>query len=76
MDIARVNRWVAQENARIPLHAQGKVRIEADFDDHSGTILESRPPWDPGRDGPRVDARARCSAQVHEVATGVDAVLV
>jgi hypothetical protein len=52
MDIARVNRWVAQENARIPPHAQGKVRIEADFDDHSATILESRPPWDPGGMGP------------------------
>jgi hypothetical protein len=43
-DIARVNRWVEPENARITRHAQGDVRIEADVDDRSVPILECRPP--------------------------------
>ncbi len=50
-DVARVNRWVERENARIPPHVRDEVRIEADFDDRSVTILECRPPWDPDRMG-------------------------
>jgi Protein of unknown function (DUF3024) len=51
-DIARINRWAEQENARIPPHAREEVRIEFDVDDRSVTILECRTPWDPERMGP------------------------
>lgn len=50
-DLARISRWVEQENERIPPHARDQVRIEADLDDRSVTILECRPPWDPERMG-------------------------
>lgn len=46
-DLARINRWVQTQNNRIPPHAREEVRIEADFNDRSVTILECRPPWDP-----------------------------
>jgi hypothetical protein len=48
-DIARINRWLRQKNARIPPHARDVVRIEADFEGRSVTIVECRPPWDPER---------------------------
>jgi hypothetical protein len=51
-DLARINRWVEQENERIPSLARDEVRIEANVDDRSVTILECRPPWDPERRGP------------------------
>ena len=51
-DIARINRWLDRENARIPPHAREEVRIEVDYDQRSVTILECRPPWDPDRMGP------------------------
>jgi Protein of unknown function (DUF3024) len=50
-DITRIKRWVEKENGRIPPHAREEVRIEADFDDRSVTILECRPPWEPKRMG-------------------------
>lgn len=51
-DLARINRWVERRNEQIPTHARDQVRIEADLDDRSVTILECRPPWDPERMGP------------------------
>ena len=50
-DFARIDRWVKQENERIPPHARSEVRIELDVDARSVTILECRPPWDPERMG-------------------------
>lgn len=52
-DLARIERWVEQENDRIPPHARGEVRIELDVGARSVTILECRPPWDPERMGPK-----------------------
>jgi hypothetical protein len=51
-DLARISRWVQRENERIPPDARDQVRVEADFDERSVTILECRPPWDPERVGP------------------------
>jgi hypothetical protein len=51
-DLARISRWVERENERIPPDARDQVRVEADFDERSVTILECRPPWDPERVGP------------------------
>ena len=51
-DVGRINRWVAARNDRIPPHARDQIRIEADLDDRSATIMECRPPWDPKRMGP------------------------
>ncbi len=50
-DLTRIKRWVEKENDRIPPHARGEVRIEADVDDRSVMILECRPPLDPERTG-------------------------
>jgi hypothetical protein len=44
-DLARINRWVERENESIPPDARDQVRIEADVDDRSVTILECRPSW-------------------------------
>jgi hypothetical protein len=69
-DLARINRWVTRRNERIPPHARNQIRIEADVDDRSVTILECRPPWDPDRMGPEWTrhpiARLRYTRSRHE----------
>ena len=50
-DLTRIKWWVEKANNRIPPQAREEVRIEADVDDRSVTILECRPPWDPERMG-------------------------
>ena len=44
-DLARVRRWVAERNERLPQRAHGQLRYELDVDPRSLTILECRPPW-------------------------------
>src|SRR5690606_23371425 len=44
LDLARVRRWVAEQNERIGEHI-GEMRIEADIDGRAVTIVECRPPW-------------------------------
>jgi hypothetical protein len=51
-DLARIARWIERENERIPPDARDQVRIEADLDSRSATILECRPPWEPERMSP------------------------
>lgn len=51
-DVARIGRWISQQNERVPPHARDQVRVEADIDERSVTILECRPPWDPEQMGP------------------------
>lgn len=45
LDTARVQAWCRQ---RVPEHLRDLLRIECDLDARSMTIIESRPPWDPG----------------------------
>ena len=51
-DLARARRWVDARNEQLPPRARGQIRYELDVDDRSFTVLECRPPWDPGRMGP------------------------
>jgi hypothetical protein len=51
-DLARINRWIQQENDRTPPEARDKVRVEADHDGRSVTIFECHRPWDPDRMDP------------------------
>lgn len=46
-DVARVRRWVAARNERIPAAARDQVRFELDIDDRALTVVECRPPWQP-----------------------------
>lgn len=50
-DLARIDRWIRQENEKIPPDVRDKVRVEADVDQRSVTVVECRPPWDPARMG-------------------------
>jgi hypothetical protein len=43
-DVARVRRWVAEQNERIGQHIN-EMRVEMDVDPRSVTIFECRPPW-------------------------------
>lgn len=43
-DIARVRRWVAEQNEQIGEHID-EMRVEMDVDARVITILECRPPW-------------------------------
>lgn len=43
-DVARVRRWVADQNERIGEHIN-EMRVEMDVDARAITILECRPPW-------------------------------
>ena len=45
LDVARVQRWLTDRNDKIPPDARDKIRIEADIDARSITIVECRPPW-------------------------------
>jgi hypothetical protein len=49
-DVARVRRWVAEQNQRIGEHID-EMRVNMDVDDRAITILECRPPW-PEDSGP------------------------
>lgn len=46
-DIARVRRWVADRNERLPEQARDQIRYELDVGPRSVTIEECRPPWKP-----------------------------
>ena len=43
-DLARVRRWVAEQNERIGEHID-EMRVEMDVDARAITIFECRPPW-------------------------------
>jgi hypothetical protein len=43
-DVARVRRWVAEQNNRIGEHID-EMRVEMHVDPRAITILECRPPW-------------------------------
>lgn len=43
-DVARVQRWVAEQNERIGGHID-EMRVEMDVDARAITIFECRPPW-------------------------------
>jgi hypothetical protein len=43
-DLARVRRWVAEQNERIGVHID-EMRVEVDVDARAVTIFECRPPW-------------------------------
>lgn len=43
-DLARIDRWVRQENEKIPPDVRDKLRVEADVDQRSVTVMECRPP--------------------------------
>jgi hypothetical protein len=43
-DVARVRRWVAEQNERIGEHIN-EMRVEMDVDARAITIFECRPPW-------------------------------
>jgi hypothetical protein len=43
-DVARVRRWVAEQNERIGEHI-GEMRVEMDVEPRAITIVECRPPW-------------------------------
>lgn len=43
-DLARVRRWVGEQNERIGEHID-EMRVEMDVDARAITILECRPPW-------------------------------
>lgn len=43
-DVARVRRWVADQNERIGDHID-EMRVEMDVDPRAITILDCRPPW-------------------------------
>lgn len=67
-DVARVRRWVTEQNERIGSHID-EMRVEMDVDSRAITILECRPPWreDFGPEWTRQEiARLR-----HTKATGV-----
>lgn len=44
-DVARVRRWGADCNGRIPERARDQIRYELDVDDWAVTVYECRPPW-------------------------------
>lgn len=46
-DVARVRRWVADRNERLPEEARGQIRYELDVDSRSVTVQECRAPWKP-----------------------------
>jgi hypothetical protein len=46
-DVARVRRWVADRNSRIPERARDEIRYELDVDDRAVTVYECRPLWRP-----------------------------
>jgi hypothetical protein len=48
LDIARVRRYVDDRNERVPPEARDKIRYELDVAPSALTILECRPPWQPG----------------------------
>lgn len=43
-DLARVRRWVTEQNERSGEHID-EMRVEIDVDGRAITILECRPPW-------------------------------
>ncbi len=45
IDVARVRRWVADRNERLPQRAQGLIRYELDVADRHLTLYECRAPW-------------------------------
>jgi hypothetical protein len=63
-DIARVRRWVAEQNAQAGEHIH-EMRVEMDVGARAVTILECRPPWseDLGPEWTRMEiARLRFTA--------------
>ena len=47
-DVFRIRRWVDRKNSDLPGHVRSEIRYELDIDSRTATILECRPPWDPG----------------------------
>jgi len=45
LDLARVQKWVDDQNADMPPHVREVVRIEIDVSDRAITIFECRPLW-------------------------------
>jgi len=48
IDLARIRHWVDARNVNPVERARGLIRYELDVTDRTITIMECRPPWDPG----------------------------